>query len=73
MGFGKDEVIKMAKDNGLNIAEEALELAAKGLASMTLEMLAKFVDDGKIDWKDMIFAASEGSLKDLADKIEIKL
>jgi hypothetical protein len=73
MEFKKEDLMEMAKSSGLNLAEDALEMAAKRLSIMTIDMLAKFVDDGKIDWKDMIFAASEDKLRELAESIEVHL
>ena len=72
MDFGKDEIIKIVKDQGIDIAEDAAEMAAKSLANMSIEMLEKFVDDGKTDWKDMLLAATKGQLQELADAITVK-
>lgn len=73
MEFKKEELLEMAKKNGIELAEDALEMAAKRMAVMSIDMLAKFVDDGEVDWKDMILAASEDKLRELADKIEVNL
>lgn len=73
MEIKKEELLEVVKANGMEVAEEALEMAARRLSTMTIDMIAKFVDDGQIDWKDMIFAASEDKLRELAEKIEVKL
>lgn len=73
MEFKKEDLKEYAKKHGKELAEDALEMAAKRLAEMSLDMLEKFIDDETVDWKDMIWAASEDKLRELAEGIEVKL
>lgn len=73
MEIKKEDLMEILKRDGKQMAEDALEMAAKRLSGMGIEMLEKFVNSTEVQWDDMIFAASEDKLKELAEKIEVKL
>lgn len=68
----KEELIQLAKDKGLDIAEDALQ----SLGELALEIVGKLIEQSENQYDDMIFAAVKGKaeeeLKKLIDKLDGK-
>lgn len=73
MELKKDELLEMLKTRGVDLAEESLEEALKGVGHLVLDVLGKMADESENKYDDMIKAAVEGPLREKVDSIEVKL
>lgn len=68
----KDKLLQLAKERGLEVAEEAVE----SLGELALDIVGLMIKESKNDYDDMIWMAVEGKareeLKKLIDKIDGK-
>lgn len=72
MEFKKEEILEMAKARGIDLADELAEKGMKELAHLLLDVIGKIVDASENKYDDMIKAAVEGRLREMADAIEVK-
>jgi len=68
----KDKLLQLAKERGLEVAEEAVE----SLGELALDIVGLMIKESKNSYDDMIWLAVEGKareeLKKLIDKIDGK-
>ncbi len=68
----KDKLLQLAKERGLEVAEEAVE----SLGELALDIVGLMIKESKNSYDDMIWMAVEGKareeLKKLIDKIDGK-
>lgn len=68
----KDKLLQLAKERGLEVAEEAVE----SLGELSLDIVGLMIKESKNSYDDMIWMAVEGKareeLKKLIDKIDGK-
>lgn len=69
----KDKLLEMAKNRGIELAEETAEQMAKGGAHLIIDLFGELVKstENKID--DVAFAAIESQAREMADKIDVTL
>lgn len=69
MELDKKEIIEMAKERGVEVAEEAV----KEILHLALDIVCKMVDASENKYDDMIKAALEGKLRASVDAIDISI
>lgn len=69
----KEEILALAKKNGVELAEVAAEDLAKKLGHFAMDLVKEVVaaSENKID--DMVLASVESTVREAIDKIDITL
>lgn len=67
------KLLEMAKKRGVVLMEDSLEKGAQGMAHLAVDILEELVSQTETPMDDVVLAAIKSTVRDMADKIEVKL